>query len=925
MNRQDSADSKRNIQDLAAIPVEVLNKRLSSIITQSADGILVVNQNGEVLFANPTAEQMLGRQTNELVGQIFGFPIWTNDTVELDLVRQDKKPIQADMRVIEIEWESEKAFLVSLHDITAYRKLQMDLSRKNDEINQLLSSIPDLLYSLELNENGMVDKFHYVSPVCERMSGYPPQYFMEDFRHWSALIWREDLLKLKDIGKKIVKEGLTLAINEYRITGPEGEPIWVKDKINVKQLPNGNFLLDGVISDISDQKQREQEMQSIIELSEKLRGVGSIEKMFTLILNHLDHTLKLKSSAIVVHDDSINKFIVKQSSGEWESWKTQGDIDHSEEFIDLISKQEQYLQNVGKLITVLPGNFEIGNIQYISLSTLIAHKLPFGAIIIGRNKDFTESDFRIFRAASDIAANAIHRVTLYQQTENRMRRLMALRSIDIAITSSMDLNVTLDIFLTHVLEELSVDAACVLLINSSNQLLEFQAGQGFTTKLLQNTQLHLNQDRLGHILVDRKPLLTSNINYLDPNLPNREILMQEGVAGYHFIPLVSKGVIKGALEIYHRQALHPTQDWLEFAEALASQAAIAIDNALLLKDMQHFSIELMLSYDATIEGWARAVSLRDKDTENHTRRVTELTIQLAKALKISENNLPDIRRGAILHDIGKLAIPDNILLKPGPLDEEEWDIMRKHPLIAYDLLSQVPFLRTALDIPLYHHEHWNGKGYPQGLSRNQIPLSARIFSVVDVWDALTSDRPYRHAWTEEKARDYIVSLSGEQFDPEVVKAFIAIIDAARQSGRNEPSIPNILIVDDEENVITSLERILRGKFNVFIAKSGDEALETLKNNPIEIILTDQRMPGLTGLDLLRRAQKTNPDVVGILISGYSDPNVLVDALNLGNVRGFINKPWDYEDLLHRLDEVVSLQKMKTLNAINSQDDGENRL
>jgi putative nucleotidyltransferase with HDIG domain len=180
----------------------------------------------------------------------------------------------------------------------------------------------------------------------------------------------------------------------------------------------------------------------------------------------------------------------------------------------------------------------------------------------------------------------------------------------------------------------------------------------------------------------------------------------------------------------------------------------------------------MLAYDTTLEGWSRALDLRDKETEGHTQRVTEMTLQLARAMGITDEELIHIRRGALLHDIGKMGVPDRILLKEDKLSEEEWQLMRKHPVYAYELLSPIPFLRDALSIPYGHHEKWDGTGYPRGLKGEQIPLAARIFAIVDVWDALRSARPYREPWNEDQVREYLTQQSGKQFDPQVVAAFL---------------------------------------------------------------------------------------------------------------------------------------------------------
>ena len=181
------------------------------------------------------------------------------------------------------------------------------------------------------------------------------------------------------------------------------------------------------------------------------------------------------------------------------------------------------------------------------------------------------------------------------------------------------------------------------------------------------------------------------------------------------------------------------------------------------------------TYDLTLAGWGQALEYHDRETEGHSQRVVEMTIALAKRLGITEQELDNIRRGALLHDIGKMALPDEILLKPDKLSEIEWKVVKMHPIFARNMLENIPFLKPALAIPYSHHERWDGSGYPEGLSKEDIPFAARIFAVVDVWDALISDRPYRKAWPEDQARDYIRDQSGKQFDPEVVEAFLKIV------------------------------------------------------------------------------------------------------------------------------------------------------
>jgi putative two-component system response regulator len=185
--------------------------------------------------------------------------------------------------------------------------------------------------------------------------------------------------------------------------------------------------------------------------------------------------------------------------------------------------------------------------------------------------------------------------------------------------------------------------------------------------------------------------------------------------------------------------------------------------------------ELSRAYDTTLEGWAKALELRERETAGHSRRVVMLTLRMSETLGISAEARVHIHRGALLHDIGKLGVPDSILHKPGPLTPEEWTIMQQHPVFAYQLLQNISFLRQALDIPYCHHEHWDGSGYPRGLSGEDIPLAARIFTLVDVWDALNSDRPYRAALARGDVVAYIQQESGRYFDPCLVDVFLDLV------------------------------------------------------------------------------------------------------------------------------------------------------
>ncbi len=392
-----------------------------------------------------------------------------------------------------------------------------------------------------------------------------------------------------------------------------------------------------------------------------------------------------------------------------------------------------------------------------------------------RRRPLTPGQILALRLLVSIAASALENARLYEQTEKRLAHLSALRTIDQAITSSLDLNMTLNVLLDEVASQLGIDAGAILLLDPQSQTLDFAAGRGFRTNAVERTHTLLGSGYAGEAALERRTILIEDLSTASQDPSLETWISEEGFQTCFITPLVAKGEVQGVLQVFHRAPFTPNNEWLEFFGALAGQAAIAVDSWRLFDHLQRTNQQLLLAYNATIEGWSAALDLRDKETEGHSRRVTEMTLQLARAIGgFDDDDLLRIRQGALLHDIGKMGVPDGILLKPDKLSEEEWKVMRKHPEYAYKLLSPISYLRKALSIPYSHHERWDGSGYPQGLSGDQIPLPARIFAVIDVYDALCSDRPYRKSWSVKRVLDYLQERSGKDFDPKVVDTFLKI-------------------------------------------------------------------------------------------------------------------------------------------------------
>jgi HD-GYP domain-containing protein (c-di-GMP phosphodiesterase class II) len=405
-----------------------------------------------------------------------------------------------------------------------------------------------------------------------------------------------------------------------------------------------------------------------------------------------------------------------------------------------------------------------------------AHVL--GSLIIMDSEDsqrFNLQDLELASIFGGHAALAIDNAQLYEKAQLHLKHERALREIDLAISSNMELSETLQVVLYQARARLHADACAILLLDPATQTLEYTIGQGFRTEIIKNTSLQLGKGDAGFAVQERRIFGRAEIEIPDEISDRAELIAEENFVVYFIVPLIVKDRLLGALEIYHRASFVMKTEWLKFLETLAGQTAIAIDNATLFADLQRSNADLTQAYDTTLEGWSAALDLRDKETEGHTKRVTEMTVRLAERMGVSSQELIQIRRGALLHDIGKMGIPDRILLKPDNLTEEEWVIMSMHPSYAFQLLKPIAYLRLALDIPYCHHEKWDGTGYPRGLKGEEIPLAARLFTIMDVYDALTSNRPYRAAWPKYKALHHIQELSGSHFDPQVVEVFLKMM------------------------------------------------------------------------------------------------------------------------------------------------------
>lgn len=382
---------------------------------------------------------------------------------------------------------------------------------------------------------------------------------------------------------------------------------------------------------------------------------------------------------------------------------------------------------------------------------------------------------KLFDALARQLEGAIQRIGAQRKVAAQVRNISFLQLIGRTISGDMDFETFAAPLLRQIQKFLDADAVSLFLTDKDSATMTCRAQSGFKTSLIEGSVVNYGDSYVGQAAVQQRII---SMPVLVPAAENRgfaALIEGEKFVSQFCAPIIVAGKTTGVLEVFTRKQFSPSPEWTILLDAIAAQTGLALDYNAIYADLQRAYLDLELSYEATIEGWSTAMDYRDQETEGHSKRVTALTLSLASRLGIAEDRIAQYGRGALLHDVGKIGIPDNVLKKEGPLNDEEWALMRRHPAIAYDLLSRIPYLKDSLEIPLYHHEKWDGSGYPKGLRGEDIPVAARLFSVVDVFDALTSDRPYRRAWTKADTLRYIKEQSGRQFDPHIVDVFIKMI------------------------------------------------------------------------------------------------------------------------------------------------------
>lgn len=766
-------------------------------LVEQVPAVIYVDNTDEVssaVYISPQVETMLGYAPEEWLKEpdLWVKLIHPQDLQEVlahnHLTNVTGEPFNMDYRMIardgRVVWVRDQAVLEYdqdskplywrgiMMDITDQKTAQERLMKSEEKFSKAFHTSPD-----SININRLEDGLYLeINDGFTQITGYT----REDVIGKSSLeinIWAnpQDRQRLVE---GLRKDGVVNSM-EAEFRAKDGSIRIGLMSARVLDI-NGEPCILSITRDITQRKQREEELEAIVAVSAAMRQAGSQAEMLPILAEQYRHLFHADSVMICLTDNETAEGSVAFADGSW-SKLNQRRISADSKLLREMSEGGECFN--AEALSCFEEAFDTpagcSSMILMPMKTSHAH---VGLVIIGRKAAFDSHDLRILRAVSDIAASALQRVAYHEQTERRLQRLNALHLVNRSINASMDMDFTLGMVLSQVVEQLDVEGAAIYFFREASRSLTLAACRGYRGEPFASVY-DLRDDPAFQAILDRRMTLIPDLSAVRADQRFLARTLGQGFSAYAAVPLITKGKVKGVLEIYKRSPFSMDSDWRQYLESLAEQTAIAMGNAEMFSELQKSHADLRFAYEATIEGWSRALDLRDRETEGHTRRVTEMTVRLAQAMGISDDRLIPIRRGALLHDIGKMAIPDAILNKPAALTEEEWVLMRQHPQFAVDLLSPIEYLKPALDIPYCHHEKWDGSGYPRGLKGMQIPLAARIFAVVDVWDALRSDRPYRAAWPDDQVYEYIRSEAGKHFDPQVVQAFFEYI------ARNNPSAP----------------------------------------------------------------------------------------------------------------------------------------
>ncbi|GIV62719.1 MAG: hypothetical protein KatS3mg045_0058 [Bellilinea sp.] len=760
--------------------------RLQATALEAAASVVVItDRDGRIEWVNPAFTQVTGYSPAEVIGQnprilqsgrhdrafyenlwntILAGQVWRGEIINR---RKDGELYTEKVVISPVRNEEGEIthFIAIKEDITEQRRAE-EAARESERRFALMAEAAPVMIWMT-NANGTDG---YVNRAWREFMGCREDDDLN--RVWEERIHPHEREALLQAYRQSMQLHLPF-VAEYRLRRADGEFRWISDHGEPRFSESGEFLgMIGVFYDITEQRQQSTLLEAITAINKALTRAIHPQDMFNRIVDEINRLLEVDACVLELIDPQTGQVEIVSASGCWKTLQGKADTPLENIRQQVLALGKPYVENHlgNRAGSGIPA--PACGCQAIASIPLEVDYQNLGILTIGSYQALSAEKVSLLQGVGEVVASVIYRDELYRRIEQNAARLGALRIIDNSIIEGQDLKTVLRIVLEQTTHQLNMDASSIFLYNPQNSILEYAADYGFKTRGIERP-LKLGQSHAGVAALHRMILTYPDLTATRAEIADY-LLDEEGFVFQAVAPLVAKGDLIGVMELFARRPFQTNEDWLKDLQTFANQAAIAINNIQNFVALQHSNRELQTAYEATIEGWSRAMDLRDHETENHTQRVTELTLRLARQMGVREEDLVHYRRGALLHDIGKLGVPDAILQKTGALDDEEWVQMRQHPIYAYQMLYPIEYLRPALEIPYCHHEKWDGTGYPRGLKGEEIPLAARIFAVVDVFDALTSDRPYRPAWSISDALNYIKEQAGRHFDPQVVEAFLQL-------------------------------------------------------------------------------------------------------------------------------------------------------
>lgn len=639
------------------------------------------------------------------------------------------------------------------HKPVRARGMQVDL----EVFQKIADHAQDILFRFRLSPQKRVE---YVSPAVLTVLGYSPDDFIQDPNLINKITHPDDQVLLKDIVRGEVDDEACVLRFFHRC----GQIVWTEQHLHYdRDLQGRPLAVQGIARNISAKMVAE---KALLESEKKLRNVIEQSSEGIVLTN--------EQGIVIEWNQSMEEItcIPREAILGRPAWEVQLEI--------LGFPRDKTPEKLTRYKATILNALKTGQAPQFGIEfhrELLRKDGEHRFIETLSYPIKTEKGYMIGIILRDITERK-----LAEKAEQEQRDLAeGLRATAEALTSSTNMDEVLDCLLVNLEKVVPHDSANVMLVE--NGVVRIVRAHNYEKILadpdaiFQRTWLIDDMPTFKEAASLHRPLLIADTEHC-PNW--KKFPSSEWVRSIILAPIEMEGRLLGFINVHSKTPLFFNQYHASHLQIFAYQAAIAVNNALMFANLRGSHQDLEQAYEATIEGWAFALDLRDHETQGHTMRVTEWTMRLARALNLPEDELVHIRRGAILHDIGKMGIPDSVLLKPGPLDHYEQVIMQMHTEFARQMLIKIDYLRPAMDIPYAHHEKWDGTGYPRGLKGEEIPLAARIFALADVWDALTSDRPYRMAWGKEEAVAYIQSQAGKHFDPKLVNVFLTLVNKFEQ-------------------------------------------------------------------------------------------------------------------------------------------------